>query len=72
MSKDSSPKHFQSNKERLQIKIMKDIKVFPKKKNKKKSDNMVVSNTKIYQKLVSIEKDVIKSEKTTYHNYFKK
>ena len=36
MSKDSSAKYFQSNKERLQIKIMKDIKVFPKKKNKKK------------------------------------
>ena len=43
---------------------MKDIKFFLKDK-KKKSDNMVVSNTKNYQKinnksLVSIEKNIIK------------
>ena len=42
MSKDSSAKYYQNNKERLQIKLVKDIKVFLKKK-KKKSDNTVVT-----------------------------
>ena len=59
MSKDSS-KHYQNNKERLQKKLIKDIKVLLKKK-KKKSNNMVKNDTKIYQKmkskcLLSIEK----------------
>ena len=45
MSKDSS-KH-QNNIERLQKKLVKDIKVFLKKK-KKKSNNMVKNDTKIY------------------------
>ena len=47
MSKDSSPEFYQNNKERLQRQFVKDIKVFLKKK--KKSDNMVVNDTKIYQ-----------------------
>ena len=60
MYKDSSAKYYQNNKERLQKKHVKDIKVFLKKK-KKKSGNMIVNNTKIYQKtknksLLSIEK----------------
>ena len=60
MSKDSSANYYQDNKERLQKKLLKDIKVFLKKK-KKKNDNMVVGNTKIYQKTenkswLSIEK----------------
>ena len=42
MSKDSSAKYYQNNKERLQIKLVKDIKVFLKKK-KKKGDNTVVT-----------------------------
>ena len=45
-SKNSSAKHYQDNKERLQKKrLVKDIKVFLKKK--KKSDNMVVKDSKI-------------------------
>ena len=55
MHKDSSAKYYQNNKERLQKKLMKGIKVFLK------SSNMVVSDTKIYQEmknksLLSIEK----------------
>ena len=41
MSKNSSAKYYQDNKEKLQKKLVKDIKVFLKKK-KKKSDSMVV------------------------------
>ena len=46
---------------------MKNIKVFIKKK-KKKSENMAMNDTKIYQKmknngLLSTEKNIIKSEK---------
>ena len=64
MSRDSSAKHYQHNKERLQKKLMKDIKVFLKKK-KIKSSIMVVNDTKIFQKLknkslLSIEKNIIK------------
>ena len=64
MSKDSSAKYYQNNKERLQKELIKDIKVFLKKK-KIKSNNMVVNDTKIYQKmksksLLSIKKNVIK------------
>ena len=40
MSKNLSAKYFQEKKERLQKKLVKDIKIFLKKKNKK-SDNMV-------------------------------
>ena len=52
MSNDSSAKFYVNNKERLQKKkkLKKDIKVFLK-KNKKKSNNMVVSDTKISQKM---------------------
>ena len=60
MRKDSSAKYYQNNKDRLQKKLVKDIKVFLKKK-KKKCDKMVVNDTKINQKmknknLLSIEK----------------
>ena len=60
MSKHLSANYYQENKERLQIKLGKDIKIFQKKK-KKKSNNMVVNVTKISQKmnnksLLSIEK----------------
>ena len=52
--------YYQENKERLQTKLVKDIKIFLK---KKKSDNMVVNDTKISQKmktksLLSIEKNI--------------
>ena len=49
MSKNLSAKYFQEKKERLQKKLVKDIKIFLKKK-KKKSDNMVanVENRKKY------------------------
>ena len=50
MSKNLLAKYYQENKERLQRKIMKDIKIFLKKK-KQKSGNMVVNITKISQKM---------------------
>ena len=50
MSKDSSVKCSQNNKDRLQKKLVRDIKGFVKKKNKK-NDNMVVNDTKIYQNM---------------------
>ena len=67
MSKNLSAKYYQENKERLQKKLLKDIKMFLKKK-KKKSDNMVVNVTKISQKMkkidwLSIEKSILKQEK---------
>ena len=46
MSKDSSAKYYQDNKARLQEKLVKDIKVFIKKK-KKKSNNMVMIDTNL-------------------------
>ena len=60
MSKDSSANYYQDNKERLQKKLLKYIKFFLNNKNKK-NDNMVVGNTKFYQKTenkswLSIEK----------------
>ena len=60
MSKTLSAKYHQENKERLQKKLAKDIKIFLKKK-KKKNSNMVVNVTKISQKMknkgfLSIEK----------------
>ena len=56
-------------------KLVKDIKIFLKKKNKK-SNNMVVNVTKISQRrknesLLSIEKNIIEWEKTPYYNYKK-
>ena len=50
MSKNSSVKYYQDNKEKLQKKLMKDIKVFLKKK-KKKSNNIVMKDAKIYQNM---------------------
>ena len=79
MSKDSSAKYYQNNKETLQKKLVDDIKVFLKKK-KKKSNNMVVNDTKIYEKmknksLLSIEK-ILQNEKKCFkiirNYYFKK
>ena len=50
MSKGSSAKYYQNNKERLRKKLVKDVKVVLK-NEKKKSDNMVVNDTKIYYKM---------------------
>ena len=52
MSKNSSTKYYQVNKERLQKNLVEDIKIFLKKK-KKRSNNMVVNVTKIFQKMKS-------------------
>ena len=63
MSKYSSVKYYQNNKEILQKqKIVKDIKVFLKMK-KKKNNNMVVSDTKIYQKMKNKNKSWLSMEK---------
>ena len=64
MSKDTSAKYYQNNREILQEKLVKVIKIFLKKKNKK-SNNMIVNNTKIYLKMknknwLSIEKHTTK------------
>ena len=52
MSKNLPTKHYQNGKERPQKKLVEDIKVFLKKK-RKKSDNMVMSDTIIHQKMKS-------------------
>ena len=57
-----STKYYQEGKERLQKKLVKDIEIFLKKK-KKKSNNMVMNVTKIFQKIknksfLSIEKNI--------------
>ena len=62
MSKMLSTKYYQEGKERLQKKLVKDIEIFLKKK-KKKSNNMVMNVTKIFQKIknksfLSIEKNI--------------
>ena len=64
MSTTLSTKYYQENKYRLQKKLVKDIKIFLKKK-KKKSYNMVMNVKKISQKIknkifLSIEKNIIK------------
>ena len=50
ISKNSSAKYYQNNKERLQKKYVKDIKVFMTKK-KKKTNHMVMNDTKVYQNM---------------------
>ena len=62
MYKNLLAKYYQGNKERLREKLVKDIKIFLKKK-KKKGTNMVVKVTKISQKmknnsLLSKEKNI--------------
>ena len=64
MSTTLSTKYYQENKDRLQKKLVKDIKIFLKKK-KKKSYNMVMNVKKISQKIknkifLSVEKNIIK------------
>ena len=67
MSRILSAEYSEENKERLQKKLMKDIKIFLK-KEKKKSNNMAVLIPKICQKMkkvdwVSIEKNIINERK---------
>ena len=62
MFRNLSAKYYQENKEILQKKLLKDIKIFLRKK-KKKSNNMAVNVTKISQKIkkvswLSLEKDI--------------
>ena len=67
-AKESSAKYYQNDKEKLQKKLVKGIKVFLKKKKEK--CNNVVNDTKINQKmkksLLSMDKNIIKLEKTPY------
>ena len=66
MYKDSSAKYYQNNKGRIQkklVKDIKDIKSLPKEK-KKKRDNMVVNNTKIYKKMKN--KNLLRIDKKCY------
>ena len=61
MSKNLSAKYYQENKETQKQKLMKDIKIFLKKEEKEKNNNVVVNATKVSQKLknknlLSIEK----------------
>ena len=63
MSKKLSAKYYQENKERLQKKLVKDIKMFLKKK-KKKSNIMVVNITKTLQKMKN--KDLLSTENKNY------
>ena len=69
-----SAKYYQ-NKETVQEKLVKDNKIFLRKK-KKKSNDMVVNVTKISQEMkninwLSIEKSIIELQKTLYYNYKK-
>ena len=50
MSKKSLAKYYQGNKKRLQKNLVREIKIFLRKK-KKKSGNMVVNDTKICLKI---------------------
>ena len=63
MSKKLSAKYYQENKERLQKKLVKDIKMFLKKK-KKKSNIMVVNITKTLQKMKN--KGLLSTENKNY------
>ena len=63
MFKKSSAKFYQDNKERLQEKLAKDIKVFLKKKMGK-NNKMIVNDTKIYQKMKN--KSLLNIVKYTY------
>ena len=51
MSKNLSAKYYQENKETQKQKLMKDIKIFLKKEEKEKNNNVVVNATKVSQKL---------------------
>ena len=66
MSKALSAKYYQKNKERLRRKFVEDIKIFLRKKKKKKREYGRENEKK---SLLSIEKNIIEREKALYHNY---
>ena len=72
MPKTSSAKYYQENKEKLQKKARERFQNFFK-EEKDKCNNMVMSITKISQAMknvssVSIEKNIVESEKMLYYN----
>ena len=74
MSNDSSAKYYQGNKGRLQKSIVKDIKVFRKKK-KKKSGNIGMNDTKIFLWIkskgwLSIEENITESQKMFQYDQY--
>ena len=75
MFKNLSTKYYEENKKDYQRKLVKDIKIFLKKK-KEKSNSQVRNDTKIYQimknnSFLSIEKNMIRGEQMLYYNYKK-
>ena len=67
MSKNLSAKYYEENNEKLQKKLVKDIKIFLMKK-KQKGDNMAVNVRKLFRKmknksLLRIKKDYYKMRK---------
>ena len=65
MFRNLSAKYYQENKEKLEKNLVKNIKIFLKKKKKKKNDNTVLNVTKISLKMEkinwrNIEKNIIK------------
>ena len=77
MSKNLSAKHYQENKERLQKKLAKDIKILLKKKRKKATILVIVGKISLKMKsksLLKIEKNIIEWEKKMLYyncrNYF--
>ena len=65
MCKDSSAKYYQDNTERLQKKACERSQSLSEEKKRKKSNNMVMKDIKIYQKMKSkswssIEKNITK------------
>ena len=75
MYKNSSAKHYQDNKEKLQNMLLKDIKVFLKKKRKESGNIVVKERCKNLpedekQKLVDYRRKY-KMHKTPYYNYKK-
>ena len=75
MFEDSSAKYYQNNLERLQKKARERYQSLSK-KEKEESNNMLLNDSKIYQKmknksLLSIERNLIKWKKMPYYNYKK-
>ena len=65
MFRNLSAKYYQENKEKLEKNLVKNIKIFLKKKKKKKNDITVLNVTKISLKMEkinwrNIEKNIIK------------
>ena len=68
MSKKLSAKYYQDNKERLQKNLVKDIKVFPEKKKKKKPQY----GRERYKNLLEDEKQKLVQDKKKYYKMSKK